>query len=120
MFAINFYSDAYADMLEKGRKTGAIRLGDKSGNYQSGQIVWITVMRKFGARQKLFTAILDSVTVKPVSELTPREIEKEGPELRRVEDIVTLLSRIYDEPVDPHSPVTIIQFSKPLEWELPA
>lgn len=119
MFAINFYSDAYADMLKKGRKTATIRLGDKSGKYQSGQLVWVTVGRRFGTRQKLFTAIIDSVTVKPISELTPREIEKESPELRRAEDIVVLLGRIYDQPVDPDSLITIVQFSKVLEWELP-
>lgn len=112
MFAINFYSEAYADMLRKGRKTATIRLGDKSDKYRSGQIVWITVGRKYGPRQKVFTAIIDSVTVKPASEMTPREIEKESPELRRVEDVISLLSRVYDRAVTPEDPVTIVQFSR--------
>jgi hypothetical protein len=115
MFAINFYSEAYADMLRKGRKTATVRLGDKSGKYQSGQVVWVTVGRKYGPRQKLFCAIIDSVTVKTASELTPREIEKESPEFRRVEDIINLLSRMYDCPVSPEDIVTIIQFSRILE-----
>jgi hypothetical protein len=115
MFAINFYSEAYADMLKKGRKTATIRLGDKSNKYQSGQLVWITVGRKYGTRQKLFTAIVDSVTAKPASELTPREIEKESPEMRRPEDILNLLSRIYDRAVTPDDLVTIIQFSRVYE-----
>lgn len=115
MFAINFYSEAYADMLRKGRKTATIRLGDKSDKYRSGQIVWITVGRKYGVRQKVFTAIIDSVTVKSASDLTPREIEKESPELRRSEDVLNLLSRIYDKPVTPDDPVTIVQFSRVME-----
>ncbi|MHB0999534.1 MAG: ASCH domain-containing protein [Armatimonadota bacterium] len=119
MFAINFYSEAYADMLKKGRKTATIRLGDKSDKYQSGQIVWVTVGRKYGTRQKIFTAIIDNVTVKHASELTPREIEKESPELRHPEDIINLLSRIYDRPVTSDDMVTIVQFSKVIEWELP-
>jgi len=115
MFAINFYSEAYADMLKKGRKTATIRLGDKAEKYQSGQLVWITVGRKYGPRQKLFTAIIDSVAVKPASELTPREVEKESPELRLVEEIISLLSRIYDRVVSPEDSVTIVHFSKVIE-----
>ncbi|HEY3297950.1 MAG TPA: ASCH domain-containing protein [Armatimonadota bacterium] len=115
MFAINFYSEAYADMLKKGRKTATIRLGDKSGKYRSGQIVWITVGRKYGTRQKLFSAIIDSVSVKRADELTPREIEKESPELRRSEDVINLLSRIYDRAVTAEDPVTIVHFSKIIE-----
>ena len=115
MFAINFYSEAYADMLRKGRKTATIRLGDRSDKYRSGQLVWVTVGRKYGARQKLFTAIVDAVTVKSASELTPREIEKESPELRRSEDVLNLLSRIYDRAVTPDDLVTIVQFSRVME-----
>lgn len=112
MFAINFYSEAYADMLRSGRKTATIRLGDKSDKYRSGQLVWVTIGRRYGTRQKLFTAIIDSVTVKTASDLTPREIEKESPELRRVEEVISLLSRIYDRPVTADDPVTIVQFSR--------
>ena len=115
MFAINFYSEAYADMLKKGRKTATIRLGDRSDKYRSGQIVWITVGRKYGPRQKLFNAIVDSVTVKTASELTPREIEKESPELRRTEDVLNLLSRVYDRGVSPEDLVTVVHFSRVLE-----
>ena len=115
MFAINFYSEAYADMLRSGRKTATIRLGDKSDKYRSGQLVWVTIGRRYGTRQRLFAAIIDSVTVKSASELTPREIEKESPELRRVEEVISLLSRIYDRPITAADPVTIVQFSRVME-----
>lgn len=114
-FAINFYTELYGDILRKGRKTATIRLGDKSGKYQPGQLVWITVGRRYGPRQKLFTAIIDEVTVKPISALTRREVEKENPEFRQMEDVCSLLSRIYDRPVTPLDTVTVVMFSRVAE-----
>jgi hypothetical protein len=111
MFAINFYSEVYGEMLRDGRKTATIRLGDKSSKYQPGQIVWITLGRKHGIRQRLFTAIVDSVTVKRAEELSPREIERENPELRNLDDLLVFLERIYARPVTPLDTVTVIQFS---------
>ena len=120
MFALNFYSEMYADMLKKGRKTATIRLGDKTDKYRSGQIVWITIGRRFGPRQKLFTAIIDEVEIKQAGQLTQREIERENPELRLPEEMMTLLSRIYDHLVTPLDTVTVIHFSPIWEDEGPA
>jgi hypothetical protein len=108
MFALNFYTDLYADMLRSLRKTATIRLGDKSNKYRAGQIVWITVGQRFGKRKKLFTAILDRVEVKPIADLTPRDIERENPEFRSIDDVIVLLERIYDRPVSPDDLVTVI------------
>ncbi len=111
MFALNFYPEIYADALMRGRKSATIRLGDKSDKYQTGQLVWITVGRKYQVRRKLFTAIIDDVTVKPIGDLTMMEVEKENLEFRSPEDVMTLLSRIYDRVVTPLDAVTIISFS---------
>jgi len=111
-FAINFYTELYGDILRKGRKTATIRLGDKSHKYQAGQLVWVTVGRRFGPRQKLFTAIVDEVSVKPISALTRREVEKENPEFRHTDDVCNLLSRLYDRPVTPLDTVTVVMFSR--------
>lgn len=111
LFALNFYPELYADMLMRGRKSATIRLGDKTDKYQSGEIVWITVGRKYQVRQKLFAAIIDDVTVKKVGDLDFREVEKENLEFRNAEDVMTLLSRIYDRLVTPMDTVTIISFS---------
>jgi hypothetical protein len=115
MFALNFYSDLYGDMLKKGRKTATIRLGDKRDKYRTGQLVWVTIGRRFGPRQKLFTAIIDEIEVKQAGQLNGREVEKENPELRLPEDVMTLLSRIYDRVVTPLDLVTVISFSP--VWE---
>ena len=111
MYAINFYTQLYEDMLLRGRKTATIRLGDKSDKYQPGELVWITVGQRFGRRRKLFTAIIDTVTVKPLSEVTPREIDRENPEWRTHEEMQKFLGMIYDRPVDMDDLVTVVHFS---------
>lgn len=111
MFALNFYPELYADALMRGRKSATIRLGDKSDKYRSGQIVWITVGRKYQVRQKLFAAVIDDVTIKKAGDLTNREVEKENLEFRSPEDVMTLLSRIYDRVVTPLDVISIISFS---------
>lgn len=111
MFAINFYTPVYEDLLMRGRKTATIRLGDKSSKYQSGELVWITVGQRFGRRRKLFTAIIDSVTVKTLQDVTPREIAHENSEMRTQEELLDFLSRIYDRPVGAGDTVTVVHFS---------
>lgn len=112
MFALNFYSELYEDVLRNSRKTVSIRLGDKSDKYRPGMIVWVTVGPRFGRRQKLYTAILDRVEVKPIAELSPRDIERENPEFRTHDDIIAMLTRIYGEFLTPAHVVTVIYFSR--------
>jgi hypothetical protein len=111
MYAINFYTSLYEDMLLRGRKTATIRLGDKSDKYRAGELAWITVGQRFGRRRKLFTAIIDSVTVKALSEVTPRELDRENPEMRTHEELAKFLSMLYDRPVIGEHTVTIVHFS---------
>ncbi len=112
MFALNFYSELYDELLMTNRKTATIRLGDKGDKYGTGQIVWVTVGPRFGRRRKLFTAILDRVEVKQIAELSPRDVERENPELRSQDDVIALLTRIYGEFITPAHLVTVIYFSR--------
>jgi hypothetical protein len=112
MYALNFYTDLYGDVLRNNRKTATIRLGDKSDKYKTGMIVWITVGPRFGRRQKLYCAILDRVEVKTIAELSPRDIEREGPELRTHEDVMEVLTSVYGDFITPQSLVTVIYFSR--------
>ena len=111
MLALNFYNEIYGDALRKGRKSATIRLGDKSDKYQSGQVVWVTIGQRFGRRHKVFTAILDSVEAKPIRQLSPRDIQRENSEFRTHDDVLAVLSRIYDRPVSLDDTVTIVYFS---------
>lgn len=112
MFALNFYSDLYGDVLRNYRKTVTIRLGDKSDKYQTGMLVWVTIGARFSRRQKLYAAILDRVEVKPIRDLSPRDIEREHPEFRNEDDVIAMLSRIYGDFVTPDQLVTVIYFSR--------
>jgi hypothetical protein len=116
MFALNFYSEYYEEVLRNGRKTVTIRLGDKSDKYVAGMIVWVTIGPRFGRRQKLFTAIVDRVEVKTIDALSPREIQKENPEFRTTEDLIHLLRRIYTDDISVEDTVTVIHFSEVAEY----
>jgi len=111
MFAINFYTSLYEDAILRGRKTVTVRLDDKSAKYGTGQLVWVTVGQRFGRRRKLFTAIIDAVHVKPLREVSPREIARESPEMRTHEELREFLSRIYDRDVSLEDTVTVVHFS---------
>lgn len=112
MFALNFYSDLYGDVIRNNRKTVTIRLGDKSDKYATGMIVWVTVGPRFGRRQKMYSAILDRVEVKKISDLSPRDIERENPEFRSQDEVIEMLSRIYGDLITPEHRVTVIYFSR--------
>ena len=99
IYVLNFYSAVFVDQLKRGRKTATIRLGDKSNKYERGQVVWITVGFRHSPREKIFAAVIDDVEVKKVSELSPRDIEHDNPEFRRLEDEVKFLEQIYGRPV---------------------
>jgi hypothetical protein len=112
MFALNFYSDLYLDVLRNNRKSVTIRLGDKREKYREGEVVWVMVGQRFGRRQRLYAAIIDRVELKTLSELSPREIERENPEFRTVEDVMNLLARVYGERISSEHLVSVVHFSR--------
>ena len=115
LFALNFFSPAFIDQLKRGRKTATIRLGDKSRKYQRGQIVWITVGYQHSPREKIFTAVIDDVEVKRVRDLSPRDIEHDNPEFRRLDEAVGFLRQIYGQDITHEDTVTVIRFSQVVE-----
>jgi hypothetical protein len=112
MYALNFYSPIVADQLRSGRKTATIRLGDKSAKYRKGMVVQVLAGSRFSARQRIFDAVIDKVEVKQLSELSPREIEHDNPEIRRMEEMATFLGQLYNRNVTPDDVVTVIRFSE--------
>jgi hypothetical protein len=111
-FALNFYSPLVADQLRTQRKTATIRLGDKSAKYKKGMIVTVLVGVRYGQRQKIFDAVIDKVDVKPLGELSPREIEHDNPEIRRAEEFAQFLGQLYNREVSEEDTVTVIRFSQ--------
>ncbi|MDQ3859057.1 MAG: RNA-binding protein [Actinomycetota bacterium] len=112
MYALNFYSPIVADQLRTRRKTATIRLGNKSAKYRKGMVVQVLVGMRFGPREKIFDAVIDKVEVKPLGDLSPREIERENPEIRRPDEMVTFLSQLYNREITSESTVTVIHFSE--------
>jgi hypothetical protein len=115
LYVLNFYSAIFVDQLKRGRKTATIRLGDKSRKYKRGQVVWVTVGFRHQPREKIFSAVIDDVEVKKVEDLSPRDIEHDNPEFRRLEDTVEFLSKIYTRPIAMDDTVTVIRFSQIVE-----
>jgi hypothetical protein len=115
IFVLNFYSPVFIDQLKRGRKTATIRLGDKSSKYTRGQMVWVTVGYRHGPRQKIFSAVIDDVEVKRLSDLSPRDIEHDNPEFRRLDETVHFLEQIYGRKIAPQDSVTVIRFSRIVE-----
>ena len=115
MQVLNFYSTIFADQLKRGRKTATIRLGDKSHKYRKNQAVLVTIGYQHSPREKVFTAVIDSVEVKRVKELSPRDIEHDNPEFRRTEEMIHFLEQIYGRDVTLEDTVTVVRFSQIVE-----
>ncbi len=111
MYVLNFYSPVFVDQLRSGRKTATIRLGDKSHKYRRGEAVLVTVGFQHAPREKIFEAVIDTVEVKRMNELSPRDIEHDNPEFRRVEETQHFLEQIYGREVTLEDEVTIVRFS---------
>jgi hypothetical protein len=109
---LNFYSAVFADQLRRGRKTATIRLGDKSHKYHKNECVLVTIGYQYSPRERIFQAVVDSVEVKRVRDLSPRDIEHDNPEFRRVEELMSFLEQIYDRPVALDDTVTVVRFSQ--------
>ena len=115
MYVLNFYSPVFIDQLKRGRKTATIRLGDKSMKYKKGEVVMVTVGFQHSPREKIFEAVIDSVDVKPVKDLSPRDVEHDNPEFRRSEETVHFMEQIYGRSVSEDDLVTVVRFSAIVE-----
>ena len=111
-YVLNFYSAVFVDQLKRGRKTATIRLGDKSGKYERGQVVWVTVGFRHSPREKIFSAVIDDVEVKKLKDLSRRDIEHDNPEFRRLDETTHFLEQIYGRPVAEDDLVTVVRFSQ--------
>ena len=67
---------------------------------------------RFGARERVFEAVIDKVEVKTLAELSPREIEHDNPEIRRTDEMAHFLGQLYNREVASDDVVTVIRFSQ--------
>src|ERR671914_1838109 len=114
-YVLNFYSPLFVDQLRRGRKTATIRLGDKAGKYRKGEVVLVTVGFQHSPRERIFEAVIDEVEVKRVRDLSPRDIEHDNPEFRRLDETIHFLEQIYGRSIDSDDVVTVVRFSALIE-----
>ena len=112
MQVLNFYSTIFADELKRGRKTATIRLGDKSGKYRKNTLVLVTIGYQHSPRERIFEAVIDTVEVIKLADLSPRDIKHDNPEFRRHEELISFLEQIYGRSVSPEEVVTVVRFSQ--------
>ncbi len=115
MKALNFYSSVYHGFLVNRDKTCTIRLGDKTEKYHDGDVVLVTYGDRFKQRKKVFTAVIDQVKVKQISELTTEDLQGENPEMKTPMDAVDFLNQIYKSQITLDSTVTVVHFSEIIE-----
>ncbi|EGO62070.1 ASCH domain-containing protein [Acetonema longum] len=115
MRALNFYSAEYHSQLVCRRKKCTIRLGDKTDKYGEGDIVWITVGPRFGPRRKIYTAVIDRILFKPISQLTLEDLQGENPDISKVDDVMAFLESMYEKTLASSDKVTVVYFSEILE-----
>ena len=115
MKALNFYSSNYHVQLVCRRKSCTIRFGDKRSKYQEGDIVWVTVGKRFHQRKKIYAAVIDRVLVKPIGQLTREDLQGENPDIASVEELTRFLEGVYERSIAPDDTVTVVYFSDIIE-----
>jgi len=56
--------------------------------------------------------VIDKVEVKPLREVSPREIQHDNPEMRHIDEFTHFLGQLYNREVKPEDVVTVIRFSQ--------
>ena len=72
----------------------------------------VTIGYQRSPRENIFDAVLDQVEVKRVKDLSPRDIEHDNPEFRRLDETIHFLEQIYGRRVLEDDTVTVVRFSK--------
>ena len=87
-------------------------LVNAGGDLPKGMIVQVLCGNRYSPRERIFDAVIDKVEVKALGELSPREIEHDNPELRRVDELAHFLSQLYNRDVGSDDVITLIRFSQ--------
>ncbi len=112
MMALNFRDEKHKKMLISRTKRCTVRLGDVSGQFPEGSIVWITTGQKGEQKQKLYTAYLDKVRVKTMGTLTSKDLGNQNPDINSHEELIADFERIYKRRILMEDTVTVIYFTE--------
>jgi len=112
---LNFYSSVFADQLRRGRKTATIRLRDSRTSTQERLRAGHDRIPTFSEGEDLQRRDSDQVEVKRVRDLSPRDIEHDNPEFRRIDEMVHFSSRSTAARSTSDDTVTVVPFSQIIE-----
>lgn len=112
MLALNFQSELHEKLLIERKKNYTIRLGDVSNIYVENSVVWVTVGKMYAPKRKLYTAFLDRVKVKQISELTKDDLGHQNPDIKSVEELIAMFEQLYKKTITEEDIVTVISFSE--------
>lgn len=115
MFALNFQSPNHERLLVSRVKNCTVRLGDVRNSYPESSIVDITFGKKFSPKKKLYSAIIDKVSIKKFSQLNTGDLDHQNPEIKTVEELHAFFEKIYEKSISLDDIVTVIYFSEILE-----
>lgn len=115
MFALNFQSPNHEKLLLSRTKNCTIRLGDIRDSYPESSIVSITFGKKFAPKRKLYSALVDKVCIKKVSQLNHDDLDHQNPEIKSVDELIVFFEKIYERSITPNDIVTVIYFSEIIE-----
>lgn len=115
LLALNFTSERHEQLLKARKKDYTVRLGDISNVYIENSVVWITVGPKYGTKQKLYSAFVDRVKVKKISELTKEDLSHQNPDIESIDELILFLEEVYKKTIYPDDLVTVISFTEIIE-----
>ena len=115
MFALNFQSEYHEEMLISRKKNCTVRLGDVSSAFPESSIVWVTFGKKHSPRRKLYTAIIDKVSVKQFHQLTSEDLSHQNPEIKSPEELLHFFEHLYGKAITLNDKVSVIYFSEILD-----
>ena len=100
----------YEQLLTAKRKLTTLRLGDASERFRVGQRVLLTVGWDQSSGKRVGTAVIQELMVKPLKEITNRDLEGESPDCDSLDAIKYVLSSIYRTVVSENDNVSIIKW----------
>ena len=71
--------------------------------------------QQFAQKKKIYTAMIDRVLVKNISELTQDDLKGENPDIDSIKAIVPFLESIYNKKIQESDTVSVVYFSEIIE-----
>ena len=116
MFALNFQSPNHEKLLIARTKNCTVRLGDIRDSYPESSIVTITFGKKFSPKRKLYTAVVDKVCIKKLSQLNHDELDHQNPEIKSLDELIIYFQKIEDRIITLDDTITVIYFTEIMEF----